>query len=289
MPVALPSDIADALARAGLRAEAAELLTLTPDPGMPRALYRVRLAGGGIVKARRLESEDAAARQQAIRAALPPAFAAVIARSGAVLIEEWIDGRSLADGAPGEATARSAARLLAAVHATPEFDGRRLPQASSTSHRRALSESTLDALAASGALDRAVAGSVRAILADDDPGTTEAGVTHLDFCGENMVIDGAGRLRVIDNERVCIDALGHDLARAWYRWALDDEAWSWFRDAYLAAGGSRDAVGHQRFWRAVALCMSALFRVRSSHSGASRPLECLRRLVSGTYAGGGSR
>lgn len=289
MPVDLPADIADALAHAGLRAASAEVLTLTPDPAMPRALYRVRLDCGRAVKARRFESEGEAARQQALRAVLPSAFAAVVARSGAVLIEEWIDGRSLADGAPGEATVRGAARLLAAMHATPELDGRPLPLSSSTARWRALSEATLDELAASGALDCAGAAAVRAVLASDDPGAAESGVAHLDFCGENMVIDGEGRLRLIDNEWARVDAFGHDLARTRYRWALDDEAWAWFRDAYLAAGGSSDAVAHQRFWFAVALCVSALFRARSSHSGVSRPLDRLRQLALETHAGGGHR
>jgi hypothetical protein len=35
-----------------------------------------------------------------------------------------------------------------------------------------------------------------------------------------MVVDGAGRLHVIDNERMRVDALGFDVGRCWYRWSL---------------------------------------------------------------------
>jgi len=285
MSVTLPVDVVQALAQAGLRSQDAEILTVTSDPLGPRALYRVRLDNGLTVKARRLESEEAAARQQSVRAGLPPAFAIVIARSGAVLIEEWIEGRSLAHESPGETLVRDAARLLATLHATPGSGGIDLPYSASTSGWKTLAEARLDQLLAGEALDATAVGALRTILAASDPGNAEAGVTHLDFCGENMVIDHEGHLRVIDNDRICIDALGLDVARVWYRWALAGRAWHWFRDGYADGGGSRDALAQQRFWRIVGVSVSAAFRLRSSRADVSRPLECLRRLAAGDVSG----
>ena len=279
MSVTVPVDVIEALARAGLRARDAEILTVATDPLRRRTLYRVRLDDGRTIKARRLESEDAAARQQAAREGLPTAFAAVVARSGAVLIEEWVEGRSLAGEPPDDSLVRNAARLLAGLHATPRVEGRDLPCSVSTSGWSSLTEARIAEVCATGALDASAAGVLRAALRDSDPGDAETGVVHLDFCGENMVINRDGRLRVIDNERVCVDAFGFDLARTRYRWALDDHAWRTFKDAYAGAGGSREGLAHLRFWRIVSIVLSAAYRLRSSNLDPSGPLESLRRLT----------
>lgn len=285
MPVTVPADVVETLARAGLRAESADVLTIASDPRTPRALYRVLLDDGRTVKARRLESEDEAARQQAIRAVLPPAFAAVVARSGAVLVEEWIEGRALAGEPPGESILRDAARLLASLHAIARADGRDLPCSVSTSGWRSVTENRLTEVCASGALDAPAAGVLRGALRASDPFQADAGVVHLDFCGENMVIDREGRLRLIDNEVVRIDAFGFDLARVRYRWALDGQGWRAFADAYAAAGGGRKGLAHLRFWLIVSTVLSAAYRLRTTHLDPSGPVESLRRLASAEEQG----
>ncbi len=280
MSVTLPADVLDALTHAGLRPREADVLSAATAPQGPRTLYRVSLDDGRTVKARRLESEDEAAHHQAIRAGVPAAFAAVLARSGAVLIEEWIEGRSLAAAPPDASLVREAARLLASLHAIPRADGRDLPCFVSTSGWRSRAEVRLDEVCAAEVLDADAAVVLRNALGALDPGRAEAGVVHLDFCGENMVVDREGRLRAIDNELVRIDASGFDLARTRYRWALDDAAWRAFEDAYAGAGRGRAAFAHLRFWRIVSTVLSAAYRLRTSHLDRFGPAESLRRLAS---------
>jgi aminoglycoside phosphotransferase (APT) family kinase protein len=275
----LPDDILDALTRAGFRPVHAEVLTLSPDPLLPRALYRVAVDGGVRLKARRFESDAAAALQQELMAATPPAFARILSRRGAVLIEEWVDGLPVTDEPPLETHVRAGGSLLATLHRITSHETRTFRGTESTAETRALCETRLARVHESGALDAASVARLLAVLEADDPGQVVTGLTHRDLCGENMVVDAAGTLRVIDNERMIVGPLALDLARTWYRWNLSPTATDWLAASYTAGGGLAEARAHQMFWRIVGTTASAIFRIRSGHAGSSRPVECLRHLA----------
>jgi len=144
---------------------------------------------------------------------------------------------------------------------------------------RARVTAQLQQLAATGQLE---AEHVR--LLDDrlqrlDPGSASTGLVHTDFCGENMVVDGDGRLWVVDNERLGIGILAYDLARAWYRWALPDAAWERFRAAYADAAPLRDALEQPGFWNIAAAVGSAVLRLRLDRTRAHVPLDRLRGMA----------
>lgn len=276
----LPDDIAQVLAQNGLCAREIRTLTVTPDPERPRATFRVELDSGAIVKARRLESPEAARTQHELRTAMPPAFATVLARSGAVLIEEWVDGQPVPQEIPGEPTLREAGRLLASLHAVPRVGDRVLPYAVSTARLSAYVVSRLEYFRDVGLLDDGTMGALCTILEVNDPGAARCSLTHQDFCGENTVIDRAGRLRVIDNERAGFDFVALDLARTWYRWGLQDAGWDRFCAAYLTAGGSDTASSGAPFCRVAGVTVSAWVRLRSAHPALGMPVQVLRRLAS---------
>lgn len=268
--------IAEALEETGSDPRDIRLLKARPARMAIRASYRVDLVSGCTVKARIMVSDVAARRQQELRAGLPDAFARVLGRAGAVLIEEWIDGRALTDAFPAEAFVREAGRLLAALHATPP------PSVADEAPARCWVDSTredLQRLKAAGVLEAAIVDRLDAAVAAEPPGAEPRGLTHHDFCGENMVVTPEGRLHVVDNEHTAIDAAGLDLARSWYRWGLRGTRWDWFRDAYLAGGGSGRAFAHERVWRIVGATASAGLRLRDGWAGLDVPLACLRRLA----------
>lgn len=268
----LPTEIVDALARIGHRARAARRISGLDLRQHPRAVYRVELVSGETIKARRLEDETTARALCAHRRGLPPAFVPVLAQHGRVLVEPWIEGASLRGRAPNPTQLAAAGALLAALHATPAS----ADAGESMSHWRQRGAARLAALAAHGALTGDERARIAAALVRCDPGGAVAGLIHTDFCGENMVIDAAGTLHVIDNERIGVGALGYDLARTWARWELDDDAWSRFAAAYAAAGGGAAARVGQPFWRLMALVLAAGMRVE--HQGdASAVLARLRR------------
>jgi hypothetical protein len=93
-----------------------------------------------------------------------------------------------------------------------------------------------------------------------------------------MLIDGSGRLRVIDNERLRVDALGFDVGRCWYRWALPPRAWEGFRSAYAAGMPFSEPLEHFGFWSLVAVVKSAALRSRLDPARARIPLDRLRSI-----------
>ena len=277
MPDPLPTEIADALARAGFHVRRARRITALVSPLQRRTVYRLDLVTGETIKARCVEDEATARDLCVLRRGLPPAFAPVLAQHGPVLLEPWIDGESLGARPPRPGELAAAGALLAALHASPAP----LPDDAATARLQRWQRRGargLDELAARGALADPDRARLAAALARSAPATVAVGLIHTDFCGENMVVDASGALHVIDNERIAVDALGYDLARTWARWELGDDDWARFAAAYDAAGGRPEAHAGQRFWRLVALATAAAMRVEYG-ADPSAALGRLRRLA----------
>ncbi|CAK0742064.1 putative Aminoglycoside phosphotransferase family protein [Gammaproteobacteria bacterium] len=274
----MTNDIQEVLARVGLRARQVMSLHTIHDPAKLRGTFRVELDSGAFVKARRLESEEAAQHHQKLRAALPPAFVPVLARSGAVLIEPWIYGQPLTEAPLTEPLVHKAGRLLAALHATP-WVGKSPSFSLQIAELRDTTLTWLTRLMTAGIVKVSVAHALRAILEEGAPKEALHGLVHTDFCGENMLITAEGRLVVVDNEHATLGPLAMDMARAWYRWGLRDQAWDWFRAGYTAGGGNEEAFAHTLFWRIVSVTISADLRFRSGHVRLDIPVKCLESLA----------
>ena len=285
--IAPADDIVAAVAAFGERPRNIVPLHPTAAPTRPRASFRVEVEAGHSIKARRMESEAAAARQQELRAGLPAAFAPVLARLGAILIEGWIEGRPLDTVAASLPLIRQAGALLAALHALPGAAGKPLLFRAEVTGLRDDTLSALAALADAGALDEATAGALATIVAATAPGDSRHSLIHTDFCAENLVVDAAGRLFVVDNEHFRFGPPGMDLARTWYRSGWHDGnrfagEWAAFRRSYEAAGGDREAFLHEPFWRIAAATVSARLRLRTGDWDAAVPIACLVGLARST-------
>jgi hypothetical protein len=279
MSEALDEEVAVALDRAGLCVRAFHRISKIRHPDTGRSVYRIDLQSGHTIKARRLQDEETARRLFEIRGELPDAFAPAFGRYGAVLLENWIDGKELGDARPSDAQLAEAGLLLAHVHATEIVAGRPVHDRRSTSAWREDAEAALRQILAAGAIEEQEASLIGGALERRDPGQAIFGLVHLDFCGENMVIDRAGRLRVVDNERVRVDALGFDVARTWYRWALPSRAWGRIRCAYAARMPFAEPLDTLGFWGVVAVARSAALRLRMDPGRAYVPLDRLRRMA----------
>ena len=276
---ALPEDVTAALSIAGLRARAWQNVTTIRFPALRRATYRIELEDGATIKARCLEDASAAHRAFETRRAAPDAFVPAFLCHGRVLLERWVDGALVGRAMPAEARIVEAAGLLAALHGT-HADQHEGTGREPTDGWRTRTEDGLRTLAGR---DLLAAGSSRTLgdaLERHDPRRAVIGIGHFDFCGENMVVDGHGRLCVFDNERVGPGPLGFDLARAWYRWALPPGAWAAFLEAYRAAPGSAaGAIDELRFWVIAVLVHSACLRLDAGARRLSVPLDRLRELT----------
>jgi hypothetical protein len=279
-----PFDVAEAVILSGRRP--LRITPLSPVTGLlrKRESFRVETGAGTAIKARRLESEAAARRQQELRAGLPEGFAAVIARFGPILLEEWIDGRSLDAIPPDAALIRQAGTLMAFLHARTEAAGMALPFPAEIDGLRAEALAGLRAVAAAGCLESATIDRLCSFAAEAVPGAVPHRLIHTDICGENLVVDASGRIYVIDNEHFRFGPAGMDLARTWYRWGWCEGGrpapqWEVFRQAYQAAGGAGEAFVHEALWRLAAAAISARLRVEIGHPDVSVPLHCLQAIA----------
>ncbi len=279
MSAPLDVEVAAALESAGFGVRAFHRLSKLCTPELGRVVYRIELDSGRTIKARRVQDENAARRLFEIRRDLPEAFAAAFDRYGAVLLEEWIEGEPVGDAPPGDAYLIEAGALLASLHARPIVAGQRVHEMRSTAAWLDATERHLQQIQAAGGLEERDALRIRAALTQGDPGRALTGLTHTDFCGENMVVDRRGRLRVVDNERVGIEALGFDVARTWYRWGLPAPSWERLQAAYAASTTTAEPLTSLGFWRIVALAHSAALRLRMDRTRAHVPLERLRQLA----------
>jgi hypothetical protein len=279
MSEALDPEVAVALDRAGLCVRAFRRISKIQHPDTGRSVYRIDLESGHTIKARRLQDEETARCLFEIRRELPDAFAPAFGRCGTVLLEKWIDGEVLGNALPSDVHLTDAGALLARLHATPIVVGCSVHDRRSTGAWREDTETRLRQIRAAGAIEEQAASLIRGALERHDPGHAIFGLVHLDFCGENMVIDRAGRLRVVDNERVRVDALGFDVARTWYRWALPSTAWEHIRSAYAARVPFAEPLDTLGFWGVVAVVRSVALRLRMDPGRAHVPLDRLRRIA----------
>ena len=271
----LDEEVTAALASAGLGVRSVQNVTTMTFPGYSRATYRVALESGGTIKARCLVDEGTASQVFAARCGLPDVFVPVIGRYGRVLLEPWVDGRVVGP-APALSLLVAAAGQLAKLHRQPLPPTCTPPEDGSAAWRRA-TDTGLQTLAVRSLLTAEQAANLQHEVARCDPRRLTIGLGHFDFCGENMIVDGGGHLRVIDNERIGAGPLGFDLARTWYRWGLPASAWKIFLDAYTAAAERHDAIGELPFWRIGVLVHSACLRL--DMTARAEPVEALRRLA----------
>ena len=203
-----------------------------------RALYRVTTSDGRTVKLRVLQDPAAADQLRAIRTSLPPAFAPVLDVHGRLLLEAWIDGVELPELGPSPDRTAEAGALLADLHRTTV--GEVVPSNRWVEPARA----DLAALHDAGRVDDDAAQALGDLLEAGDPGTYRSCTIHRDFCGVNIVIDGAGALWVIDNEWFVLGPAGFDVGRTLNRWWMTDAERAAFTTAYEAVGGPPDDADH---------------------------------------------
>jgi hypothetical protein len=271
-------EIAEAIAQAGHCVRTCREITTIRFPTINRRVYRVDLESGETIKIRRLEDEPTAQRLFESRQDLPDTFVPAFYQHGRVVLERWVDGRILGIMPPTDAQLVETGMLLAGLHAR----GRRTPEANSEddmSAWRLRTEGRLQQLVEACALSAKDAARIGHVLQRSEPRRGALGVGHFDFCGENMLVDHSGRLRVFDNDRIGVGSLGYDVGRAWYRWGLSAEAWTIFRTAYTSVLPDDAPFVSLDFWRIVALVQSACLRLHTDPQYLLAPVSALRQLA----------
>jgi Ser/Thr protein kinase RdoA (MazF antagonist) len=272
-----PPEIAAALEQCGLRPRHVVLVSPLKGSKGRRRAYRVEVEGGRTVKARQVDTPEEARRLLALRAGLEEAFAPALAQCDCVLLEEWIDGSPLTD-LEAERWVEDGGALLGRLHARALAAD--VPPLCNTGRWVERGMSDVEILSGAGKLAAAEADALRAEIRRRDPGVARTALGHLDFCAENMLIDTAGRLRVIDNERMAIAPAKFDVARTFDRWPMSEAAWARFCRGYRSAAAVDD-LESLGFWKILAVLLGARVRFQYTPARLDAALALLRRFAEG--------
>lgn len=256
---------------------AGELVTPLPSQGGDRAAFRLRYPDGLQLKVRRHRDLDTAQRVLRLREALDPVhLPRLVAAQGPCHLTEWIEGETPNAGDPE--VVEAAGILLGAMHGAeldPDLRRFAFPYRNwEERNRRNATE-----LLAAGALEENEVESLLRLLVEQAPTVAELVIVHGDLAPENLVRASGGRLVLVDNENLALDAQGFDLARSWYRWPLTEERAGFFWRGYRLHADPEPFLEHAEFWKLVVLAEAAHFRVRRATPGASLPLQLLRDVM----------
>jgi Ser/Thr protein kinase RdoA (MazF antagonist) len=264
------------------------LVAPVPLSRTPR-LYLVSTHDGRRVKVRRARREDLARRaavlsdQLADRRVPPP-----LARAGRFTAEPWVEGSPLSSLRLSGGHVDEAADLLASIHrfsgVAPQYQPLRprlptLPRLQRTAPILRRAEEQLVEVTRAARFTSLEARHLGKILRNGLPVSASWGLTHGDFCGDNLVFRPDGTLASVDNELLGHGFLEYDLARAWYRWPMPRWAGERFEGSYrLTVGVGKLAPEEQRAWRVAATLKGFHLRHRRG-APAERGLALLRLLL----------
>jgi thiamine kinase-like enzyme len=242
-----------------------------------RGAFRLEFCDGTTLKGRRLETVHQAEtvwRWSQLQPRSAP-VARVLEQRSEALLEEWISGSTLARGVTSSETGHAAGALLGQLHrlAAPARVSRRPVKV------RWIDESLAsDKLVDAGLLHETEAREADVLARASAPEAAEWGLTHFDFCAENLILEPRRGLVLVDNETVGEHWYDCDLARTWYRWPMNSTAFAAFLEGYRKHRDPAEFVAHFSFWSVCVLLRSAAYRHRIGIS-AEEPIARLRTLL----------
>ncbi|MEO8602138.1 MAG: aminoglycoside phosphotransferase family protein [bacterium] len=265
---------------------AIESLSGVGYPGYQPTAFRIALADGRVVKALRATSEEQAVLVHAVSSRLDARrFAAVLARAGATLLTEWVDGPPLRESPGGDADAREAGDLLGALHQLALQPHEQRPAAAMLGDCTARLRKHLGQLVERGGLAASERDAALQFATAHAPAGCTVGLIHRDLCPENLARRAGGGLCVIDLETMGVGVCEYDLGRTWYRWPMPASGRQAFHQAYTVRRDAGAFLAHAPFWILCATATSAVLRIRKHPDGAEVPVERLRGVLQQLHAG----
>jgi len=276
--VRLDPELSELVASVGTPLIDATLLTRWWSAQYPRAAWQLRFADGRVLKGVRFNSDAVADRVECLLEPLGDRhFPRIVARRGPAMLLQWIEGAALNPRRCRAGILRRCGFLQGWIHVQAAA-GVAVPAVGSEPDWGARLESAAETLVKSGMLARPeleeVVGQARMHL----PRTAARGITHGDFCAENLIVQQSDGLYVIDSETLQLDALDYDLARTWYRWPMRADQWAVYGEGYCEHRGLVDFKAHFPYWSVLVLLEAAVWHLTKGTGAASIPLRRLLAL-----------
>ena len=257
-----------------------QILTSQPVAGCPRGTWRLQLADGRLLKARRLETTERAKRLSTLAGLVEESpLATVMACRGDALLEEWVTGPTLDSFPLDLETAQTLGELLGRLAGSGVTSPLLEPHQRSAESLLLKLEQALADLSAAGVVSDETSQRLLRRARENAPEQLESGLVHLDLQPRNVVMTATGP-RLIDNELLDVGSLDMDLARTWYLWPMSAAAQTRFLRGYEQWRSPRTFLLYEVFWAVHALACAAAYLQRSRQPVGELP-RALERLAGG--------
>jgi hypothetical protein len=279
VPGSLGEDFAEIVSRVGSELREAVPLTRLAFRAKRSGCYRLHFADGRVFKYRSMASAHRAEIVEHLISCIDSSrIPRVLDRCGTGLLIQFVDGHPARKPALTTKLLAETAALQARIHGTGVTDLLAEPPVETAKVVERLAQQ-LQRLIALQAVTEREAEELTELATSEIPQTSEIGITHFDYCAENLVLTEAGGFYIVDNETLQIGALDHDLARTWYRWPMSPAERAVYWESY---GTFRDPGSFSAFflfWAIATLVSSALFRLEGGTARAVVPLRKLGLLA----------
>jgi len=105
----------------------------------------------------------------------------------------------------------------------------------------------------------------------------DCGLTHGDFCPDNLLIRENGDLNVIDFELLAIRPLAFDLAKTTFLWPMNQKQRKIYIQNYKSFHSTENFFKNFSFWMIFVLASSAAFHIKAEITEAKKSIKKLRK------------
>lgn len=255
-------------------------MTQLPVRDRTRGCCRLRLADGRVFKYRRMPTAERAEMVERLTTLInSPHLPRVLDRCGTGLLIEFVNARRLRWDDLTPRFLAEAASLQGRIH---EMDVRDLlSEAPPPDAKRRASRlrAGIGRLVSRHALTLREGDDLWELALSHAPRAIDIGLTHNDFCSQNILLTPGGSLVVVDNETIGIGPYEFDLARTWHLWPMKPSERAAYWDGYSRHRDPGDLEPSFLFWIIDVLVRSALFRLRGELPKAAIPLRKMRLIL----------
>lgn len=255
-------------------------LTSLVSDHFQRGSYKVMLADGSLYKLRRFQSQAQADKVKSLSESSDIAyFPRILDSHGTGLLIEWVNGKSInPDECPLDILIKAAC-IQGIIHNSSMLNNKNSLSGFDAHYWQNRSIEAIIYLIEKRVLSLSEGRKLFHLAELESSKNVKIGLTHGDYCLENMVLNGKNRLSIIDLENIAIAPLSYDLARTTYLWPMDVAQRHIYIDHYKKFRTVDEFMKNFSFWLILVLTESTIFHFKGCLDTVRKPLNTLKQVL----------
>ncbi|MFC1668339.1 aminoglycoside phosphotransferase family protein [Chlamydiota bacterium] len=256
-----------------------EPITTLFSPYLERGVFKLILADGRILKARRFPRPEEAHNMMRLSLFLEMRyFPRGLLFHGRGVFIEWIEGKSFNVLEDKIDIVQEGGKIQGILHATSLPEELYEQSHSEYHYWKNRLEKKISYLVEHGFLRYPEGKRLFKAASIYQEQSLSLGLIHGDFCVENMIINTQNEISVIDIESISVTALAYDIARTTLRWKMNSQQHERFLNSYVMVSIFEEFLKGFSFWIILVLVESAIFYVQGRMVHLRNALVQLRKI-----------